>query len=72
LEVSVPGSGDARVGVPEGKYEVCFEVPAGAGPDAIDAALRYGVLRIRISKENAGARRVPIISDEQDGVALAP
>ena len=71
LDVAVPSSGEARPGVPEGRYEARFEVPVGAGPDSIDAALRHGVLRIRISKENAGTRRVPIISDEQDETAAA-
>ena len=66
LEVTVPSSGEPRLGVRAGQYEVRFEVPAGAGPDSIDAALRHGVLRIRISKEHAGARRVAIVAYDAD------
>jgi len=66
LEVSVPADDEPRFGAPTGEHEVRLEVPAGAGPDSIDAALRHGVLRIRISKESAGLRRVPIFTSESD------
>jgi HSP20 family molecular chaperone IbpA len=67
LEVSVPAGDEPRFGAPTGKHEVRLEVPAGAGPDSIDAALRHGVLRIRISKESSGLRRVPIFAgDDSD------
>ncbi len=65
LEVSVPAD-ESRPGAPIGKYGVRLELPPGAGPDSIDAALRHGVLRIHIAKEGSGLRRVPISSAGTD------
>jgi HSP20 family molecular chaperone IbpA len=64
LKVSVPDSGEPRLGVAAGDYEMRVELPLGSGPDAIDAALSNGVLRVRVSKENSGARRVTIITGD--------
>jgi HSP20 family molecular chaperone IbpA len=60
LDVALLSAHDARAGVAAGHYEVRLEAPLGSGPDAIDASLSNGLLRIRIAKENAGARRVAI------------
>jgi len=64
LEVNVPPSHEVRSGVAPGHYEVRVDAPAGAGPDAIDASLKNGLLRIRISKDGTGARRVAIVCDD--------
>lgn len=60
LDVSLPTQDDVRPGVAMGHYEVRIEAPLGSGPDAIDASLCNGLLRIRIAKDSAGARRVAI------------
>jgi HSP20 family molecular chaperone IbpA len=36
------------------------ELPEGLDAEALDASLSNGVLRVRISKAEAGPRRVPI------------
>jgi HSP20 family molecular chaperone IbpA len=64
LNVSVPASREPRLGVPAGQYEVRVDAPASLGPDAIDASLRNGLLRIRLSKSPNGARRVGIVADD--------
>jgi HSP20 family molecular chaperone IbpA len=71
LKVSVPTPApirdEPRAGVPAGEYEVRVEVPASAyltGPDTIDASLRNGLLRIRLSKSPGGARRIAIVTGE--------
>jgi hypothetical protein len=57
-------SAEPRLGVPAGHYEVRLEAALGLGPDAIDAALCNGLLRIRIGKERSGARRVAIVTND--------
>lgn len=64
LEVDVPKTDEPRVGVLPGHYEVRVDAPAGAGPDAIDASLSNGLLRIRIAKDGASSRRVAIVCDD--------
>lgn len=64
LEVFVPADDESRHGVPAGHYEVRLDAPAGSGPDAIDASLSNGVLRIRVAKESAGTRRVAIVKND--------
>ena len=66
LEVSVPAGREASPGMATGRYELRVEAPLGSGPDAIDASLSNGLLRIRISKESTGARRVTITSSGND------
>lgn len=65
LEVNVPFGDEAHPGIAPGHYEVRVDVPAGAGPDAIDASLKHGLLRIRVSKDGLGARRVAIVCDDE-------
>ena len=65
LDVALQVGDDTRQGVPTGHYEVRLEAPLGSGPDAIDASLSNGVLRIRIAKEGAGARRVAIVTNSE-------
>lgn len=64
LEVNVPPADEVRSGVAPGHYEVRVDAPAGAGPDAIDASLKNGLLRVRISKDGSGSRRVSIVCDD--------
>ena len=66
LDVALPVLEEARQGVAAGHYEVRLEGPLGSGPDAIDASLSNGLLRIRIVKDSAGARRVAIVTDCED------
>lgn len=66
LQISVPESEEPRLGLQPGTYDVRVEAPVASGPDAIDAALSHGLLRIRIKKEPAGARRVAIVSHDGD------
>jgi HSP20 family molecular chaperone IbpA len=65
FDVSLPTVDDSRPGVAMGHYEVRLEGPLGSGPDAIDASLCNGLLRIRIAKDNAGARRVAIVTSSE-------
>jgi HSP20 family molecular chaperone IbpA len=66
LDVTLPMFEEARQGVAAGHYEVRLEGPLVSGPDAIDASLSNGLLRIRIVKDSAGARRVAIVTDSED------
>lgn len=61
LDVDVP-IGVSRPGLAPGHHELCVELPIGLAGDALDAALYHGLLRVRISKAQAGPRRVPISS----------
>lgn len=63
LDVEVP-IGISRPGLAPGHHELCVELPIGLAGDALDAALANGLLRVRISKAQAGPRRVPISSAE--------
>lgn len=59
LEVAVPSVGQ-RAGIAGGLHRLSVELPEGLDPEALDASLSNGVLRVRISKADAGPRRVPI------------
>ena len=63
LEVSVP-AGAQRPGIASGQHRLSVELPEGLDAEALDASLSNGVLRVRISKADAGPRRVPIASIE--------
>lgn len=63
LDVEVP-IGISRPGLAPGHHELCVELPIGLAGDALDASLANGLLRVRISKAQAGPRRVPISSAE--------
>jgi len=62
IEVEVPEG--QRPGVAAGRHEVAVELPEGLHSDAVDAVLAQGVLRVRISKLEAGPRKVAIESYE--------
>jgi HSP20 family molecular chaperone IbpA len=53
-------------GIAPGSYELVIEAPDGLGPDAIDASMSHGVLRVRVSKAQAGERHLPIASSEEE------
>jgi len=61
LEVSIP-SEPTQPGIAAGRHEVTVELPDGLSPDALDASFMDGVLRVRISKLEAGARRIGVAS----------
>lgn len=63
LDVEVP-IGLNRPGLAPGHHELCVELPIGLAGDALDAALSNGLLRVRISKAQAGPRRLQISSAE--------
>lgn len=65
LDLTSAAEGEARPGVAAGHYEVRLEAVLASGPDAIDASLTNGLLRIRIAKESAGARRVAIVTNAE-------
>ncbi|MEO6602898.1 MAG: Hsp20 family protein [Polyangiaceae bacterium] len=66
LDVTLPMDEDARQGVAAGHYEVRLDAALASGPDAIDASLRNGLLRVRIVKDSAGTRRVAIVEDSEE------
>jgi len=59
LKVNVPSS-PVRPGIASGESEVTVELPDGVGPDALDASLTDGVLRVRIAKPAAGPRHIDV------------
>ena len=61
LEVTVPAIAQ-RPGIASGHHQLSVELPEGLDAEALDASLSNGVLRVRISKTEAGPRRVPIAS----------
>jgi HSP20 family molecular chaperone IbpA len=62
--VNVPEGVD-NCGVSSGHHELSVELPTGVPPDALDASLANGLLRIRIPKPAAGPRRlIPTRRDE--------
>ncbi|HYQ15381.1 MAG TPA: Hsp20 family protein, partial [Polyangiaceae bacterium] len=61
LEVNVP-SDVVQPGIAGGHHEVTVELPDGLGPDALDASFSDGVLRVRISKVEAGVRHIGVTS----------
>jgi HSP20 family protein len=61
LEVAVPAIAQ-RPGIASGHHQLSVELPEGLDAEALDASLSNGVLRVRISKTEAGPRRVPIAS----------
>lgn len=61
LEVNVPALAQ-RPGIASGQHRLSVELPEGLDAEALDASLSNGVLRVRISKAEAGPRRVPITS----------
>lgn len=63
LEVTVPAVAQ-RPGIAAGHHQLSVELPEGLHAEALDASLSNGVLRVRISKAEAGPRRVPIASVE--------
>jgi len=63
LEVTVPAIAQ-RPGIASGHHQLSVELPEGLDAEALDASLSNGVLRVRISKTEAGPRRVPIASLE--------
>jgi HSP20 family molecular chaperone IbpA len=65
LEVTRPAQPDAY-GVAPGHHHLVIEAPDGLAPDAIDASMANGLLRVRVSKEHAGERRLPIASTEEE------
>jgi HSP20 family molecular chaperone IbpA len=66
LDVTLPVAEEGRQGVLAGHYEVRLEAPLSLGPDAIDASLSNGLLRIRIAKQGAFARRVAIVTNSEN------
>lgn len=65
LEVAAPAATSTdRPGIASGRHELCVEMPDGLRPDAIDASLSQGVLRVHISKQHAGTRRIPIVATD--------
>jgi HSP20 family molecular chaperone IbpA len=65
LEVTQPNDYEG-VGLAAGRHELVIEAPDGLAPDAIDACLSNGLLRVRVSKEHAGARRLSIASRDAE------
>jgi HSP20 family molecular chaperone IbpA len=63
LDLKIPSTAQ-RPGIPCGHHQLTLEMPGGLAADALDASLAHGVLRVRISKSQAGPRSVPIASSE--------
>ena len=66
LRVMVPESVEPPPGLQPGQHELRLEAPFASGPDAIDASLSNGLLRIRVAKASDGSRRVAIVSSVDD------
>jgi len=61
LDLRIPAEAQ-RAGIGAGHHQLSVELPDGLAAEALDASLSHGVLRVRISKAQAGPRRVPIAS----------
>jgi HSP20 family molecular chaperone IbpA len=62
VELTVPQVAE-HPGIASGHHELSIQLPDGISPDALDASFRRGVLRIRISKAEAGTRHVVIATE---------
>jgi HSP20 family molecular chaperone IbpA len=62
LELTVPQVAE-HPGIAGGHHELSIQLPDGISPDALDASFSHGVLRIRISKAEAGPRHVVIATE---------
>jgi HSP20 family molecular chaperone IbpA len=63
LELTVPPS-PQHPGIAPGHHELSVQLPDGISPDALDASFSHGVLRIRVSKAQAGPRHVLIATPD--------
>jgi HSP20 family molecular chaperone IbpA len=63
LELTVPQSAQ-HAGIAPGHHELTVQLPDGISPDALDASFSNGVLRVRVSKAQAGPRHVRIAATD--------
>jgi len=63
LELTVPQSA-RHAGIAPGHHELTVQLPDGISPDALDASFSHGVLRVRVSKAQAGPRHVRIAATD--------
>jgi HSP20 family molecular chaperone IbpA len=61
VSASTPEDPKRQSPVPAGKHEVVIEIPRGIEPDSVDASLRNGLLRLRITKPASAVHHVDIV-----------
>jgi HSP20 family molecular chaperone IbpA len=64
VSASTPDDPKRQCPLQAGRHELVIDVPRGTEAEAVDASLRNGVLRVRIAKPDAAARRVDIVGSE--------